>query len=131
LAGSQGPSAFKAEELQALSLLFTRLYAQGSNMGFVFFGSYCLLVGYLIFRSTFLPRVLGVLVALAGVAWLTSSISRLLSPELANRLSPYILPAGAVGEISLCLWLLIMGVNAHRWNAQASVASGWAAERTS
>ena len=82
----------------------------------VFFGFYCLLIGYLIFRSAFLPRILGVLMAMAGVGWLT-----FLSPTLANRLSPYIFGPGIVGEGALTLWLLAMGVNAERWNEQAGV----------
>jgi hypothetical protein len=83
----------------------------------VFFGFYCLLIGYLIFRSTFLPRILGVLMALAGLGWLT-----FLSPPLANYLSPYIFVPGLLGEGSLTLWLLVMGVNVQRWNEQASAA---------
>jgi hypothetical protein len=84
----------------------------------VFFGFYCLLIGYLIFRSTFLPRILGVLMAFAGLGWLT-----FLSPLLANYLSPYNLAPGILGEGSLTLWLLVMGVNAQRWKEQASAAA--------
>ena len=80
----------------------------------VFFGFYCLLIGYLIFRSTFLPRTLGVLLAIAGVGWLT-----FLSPTLANHLSPYIFAPGIIGEGALTLWLLAMGVSAARWNEQS------------
>jgi hypothetical protein len=82
----------------------------------VFFGFYCLLIGYLIFRSTFLPWILGVLMAIAVVGWLT-----FLSPTLANHLSPYIFAPGILGEGALTLWLLAMGVNAERWNEQAGV----------
>ena len=82
-----------------------------------FFGFYCLLIGFLIFRSTFLPRILGALMAIAGLAWLT-----FLSPPLANYLSPYNLALGALGEGSLMLWLLVMGVNVRRWKEQASAA---------
>ena len=71
-----------------------------------FFGIYCLLIGYLIFRSTFLPRILGVLMALGGVGWLT-----FLSPALANQLSPYNYAPGLFGEGSLTLWLLVCGVS--------------------
>jgi hypothetical protein len=71
-----------------------------------FFGVYCLLIGYLIFRSTFLPRTLGVLMAFAGVGWLT-----FLSPPLAKSLYPYNLAPGILGEGSLTLWLLVVGVN--------------------
>jgi hypothetical protein len=83
----------------------------------VFFGAYCLLIGYLIFRSTFLPRILGVLMALAGLSWLT-----FLSPALAGDLSPYNMVVGLVGEASLTLWLLVMGVNDQRWREQAGAA---------
>jgi hypothetical protein len=82
----------------------------------VFFGPFCLLVGYLIFRSTFLPRILGVLMAFAGLGWLT-----FLSPPLANYLSPYIQVLGVFAEGSLTLWLLVMGVNVAKWEEKASV----------
>src|SRR6266849_4206157 len=83
----------------------------------VFFGFYCLLIGYLIFRSTFLPRILGVMMAFAGLGWLT-----FLSTPLANHLSPYNLAPGLLGEGSLTLWLLVIGVNEQRWKEQASAA---------
>jgi len=82
----------------------------------VFFGPFCLLIGYLIFRSTFLPRILGVLMMLAGVGWLI-----FLSP-LASHLIPYLKVLGFVAELSLCLWLLVKGVNVERWKEQASAA---------
>src|SRR5208283_5049530 len=69
------------------------------------FGPYCLLIGYLVFRSTFLPRILGVLMAFAGVGWLI-----FLSP-LGHPLSTYLKVLGFVAEMSLMLWLLLMGVN--------------------
>jgi Domain of unknown function (DUF4386) len=83
----------------------------------VFFGCYCLLIGYLIFKSTFLPRILGVLMAIGGLGWLT-----FLSPSLADDLSPYIFAPGVLGEASLTLWLLVMGVNVQRWKEQATAA---------
>jgi uncharacterized protein DUF4386 len=83
----------------------------------VFFGFYCLLIGYLILRSTFLPRILGVLMALAGLGWLT-----FLSPPLADHLSPYIFAPGILGEGALTMWLLVIGVNVQRWKEQASPA---------
>jgi hypothetical protein len=81
----------------------------------VFFGFYCLLIGYLIFRSTFLPGTLGVLMAIGGLGWLT-----FLSPPLAKSLSPYNMFPGIFGEGVLTLWLLIFGLNVQRWNEQAS-----------
>ena len=117
LGGSQYLSVFKVEQLRALALMFLELNTQAGNICVVFFGVYCLLIGYLIFRSTFLPRLLGVLMALAGLGWLT-----FLSPPLANHLSPYNLVLGFLAELALMLWLLVRGVNVQRWKEQASAA---------
>jgi len=110
-------SVFTVEQLQALAYMFLRLGGQAGNIGLVFFALHCLLVGYLILRSTFLPRIVGVLMAFAGMGWLT-----LLWPPLANYLSPYNMIPGLLGEGSLTLWLLVMGVNVQRWKEQASAA---------
>lgn len=80
-----------------------------------FFGFYCLLIGYLIFRSAFLPRILGVLMAFGGLGWLT-----FFSPQLAKYLSPYNFVPGLLGEGVLTVWLLVAGVNAQRWIEQAA-----------
>ena len=107
-------SAFKGEQLQAAALLCLKLYVQSFNISLVLFALYDLLVGYLVFRSTFLPRILGVLLMLAGVGWLT-----FLWPPLATSLSSYILPLGALAEFLLMLWLLVKGVNTMRWQEKA------------
>jgi hypothetical protein len=117
LGGGQYLNVFKVEQLRALALLFLELNTQAGNICVVFFGVYCLLIGYLIFRSAFLPRILGALMALAGLGWLT-----FLSPPFANRLSPYNLVLGFLAELSLMLWLLVRGVNIQRWKEQASAA---------
>jgi hypothetical protein len=82
---------------------------------FFFFGLYCILIGYLIFMSTFLPRIFGVLMVLAGLGWLL-----FLSPSLANYFAIVIEALGILAEGSLMLWLLVMGVNEQRWKEQAS-----------
>ena len=94
-----------------------RFQPQGINIALGFHGVYCLLLGYLIHRSTFLPRILGVLLAFAGLGWLTY-----LSNPLVNRLSPYNLASGLLGDVSIYLWLLVMGVNVQRWKQQVSAA---------
>jgi hypothetical protein len=96
------------------------LHPRGEDIELVFVGLYCLLIGYLIFRSTFLPRVLGILMAFAGLGWLTS-----LSPALTNYLTPYNLAPGILGTGSLTLWLLVFGVDAQRWKERASAAGEW------
>lgn len=86
----------------------------------VFFGFYCLLLAYLIFRSTFLPKFLSALLTITGVGWLT-----FLSPDLGRNLfRPWLMVGGLAGEGSLTLWLLVFGVNAARWNEQSRRA-GW------
>jgi hypothetical protein len=118
LQGGRSLSAFTAEQLQALALMFLKLNAYAFNIDLVFFGLWCVLTGYLIFRSTFLPRILGVLLAISGLGYLT-----FLYPPLAHHLfMPYIAGASALGEIPLMLWLIVMGVNAQRWKEQASAA---------
>ena len=79
-----------------------------------FFGCYCLLIGYLILRSTFLPRILGALMAFGGLGWLT-----FISPALSGYLLPYNMAPGVLGESALTVWLLAVGINAQRWNEQA------------
>jgi len=79
----------------------------------VFFALYCLLIGYLILRSTFLPRILGVLMVFAGLGWLIYWI------PLANHLTTYLKALGFLAEAALMLWLLVMGVNEQRWKEQA------------
>ena len=75
---------------------------------FWFFGPYCVLLGYLIFRSTFLPRIIGILMALAGLGWL-------MFPSLAKPQSSYIQILGVLAEASLMSWLAVIGVNVPKW----------------
>jgi hypothetical protein len=86
----------------------------------LFFGPYCILLGYLIFRSTFLPRTLGVLMEFAGLGWLL-----FLLPLLAKYLSVYIMVLGVAAEGLLMLWLLVRGINVQRWKEQAGVRIGF------
>ena len=115
LKGTSSLSAFTPEQLQTLALVLLRLNAQAYDIGLVFFGLWCILIGYLIARSTFLPRTIGVLYALAGLGYLT-----LLWQPLAKYLYPYNLALAGPGEISLLLWLLVKGVNVPKWKEQAS-----------
>ena len=122
LGGVRHLTAFNREQLESLAYVFLQLQAIGFNIAVVFFAFYDLSIGYLLFRSSFLPRILGVLMAISGLCYLTNSLATFLSPRFANHLVPYIqLPSG-VAELSLCLWLLIIGVNVPRWDKQARAA---------
>jgi hypothetical protein len=114
LGGAHYLSAFNQEQLQALSLLLLKVNDRGAGMALAFFGFYAVLTGYLIIRSTFLPRILGVLSVIAGVGWLT-----FLYPPLGYRLFFYIAPFGLLGAVALILRLLVFGVNEQKWNAQS------------
>ena len=119
LEGGRYLSVFEAEQLQALAYMSLKLQAVGFSISLVFFGFYCLLTGYLVFRSTFLPLLLGVLLAIGGLCYLTNSFAYFLWPELASRLFPAILVPSGIAELSLSLWLISIGVNVQRWKEQA------------
>ena len=119
LKGTPFLTVFKPDQLQALALVSLNLYAQVFFVAMVFFGFHCFLIGYLICRSAFLPRVLGVLMAITGLGYLTHSFALFLSPALAAHLFPYLMALGLPGELSLTLWLLVLGVNIQRWKEQA------------
>jgi Domain of unknown function (DUF4386) len=121
IGNAQPLSAFTVEQLQALALLLLKLHAEGYTIGMVLFGSYNLLVGYLIFRSTFLPRILGLFLAISGLCYLINCFAIFLAPDFAAHLLPYILLPGG-SELLLALWLLVVGVNVQRWYEQASAA---------
>ncbi|HWS98650.1 MAG TPA: DUF4386 domain-containing protein [Pyrinomonadaceae bacterium] len=109
---------FEATQLQAQALMSLKMHARGYVISGVFFGSYMLLLGYLIFRSGFLPRILGWLMAAGGLSFLANSFASLLSPALVARL-PDIGMLGGIAELALSLWLIVMGVNAQRWEEKA------------
>lgn len=114
-------NALTAEQLQAVAYMFVRVNGYAFNTYLVFFGLWCVLIGFLILGSTFMPRILGVLLAISGLGWMMYLV-----PPLAIHLFiPYIAGASALGEIPLMLWLLIVGVNDQRWKGQASAAEEW------
>jgi Domain of unknown function (DUF4386) len=112
--------AFVPEQLYALASLSLKSHGHGFGLSLIFFGCFCLIIGYLIFRSGYLPRTIGVLMQIAGVCYLTNSFALVLSPALADRLFPAILIPAFIGEASLCLWLLVKGVNVEKWQEKAT-----------
>jgi len=119
LSGAPYLRAFDEQQLQSLAYLAIRLHAQGYLIALTFFGFYEVLLGYLIFRSTFFPRALGILIGLAGLAFLTNSFAVFLLPTLGNALNLYLIAVDGIGEIVLMLWLLVMGVNVRKWEERA------------
>ena len=117
--------AFEPEQLYALASLSVKSHGYGFGVALIFFGCVCLIDGYLIFRSGYFPKTIGVLMAIAGLSYLTNSFALILAPTFANRIFPAILVPAFVGEASLCLWLLVKGVNVPKWKEQASAAGEW------
>jgi len=117
LRGTASLSAFNHEQQQALALLLLKVNDQGAAMALAFFGFYALLTGYLMFRSAFLPRFLGLWSLIAGVGWLS-----FLYPPLGYYLFLYLAPFALLGAIALIVWLLAFGVNEQRWREQANAA---------
>src|SRR5213083_444847 len=107
--------AFAPEQLYAMTSLSLKSHGYGFGVSLLFFGCFCVIVGYLIFRSGYLPKTIGVLMQIAGVCYLTNSFALILSPAVANRIFPAILVPAFIGEASLCIWLLVKGVKVEKW----------------
>ena len=107
--------AFSPEQLQVLSYLAIKAHGYGFGIGLIFFGFACLVRGCLIFRSGYFPKLLGLLMLLAGLSYLTNSFALLLAPSVATLIFPGVLVPAFVGELSLCVWLIVKGVNMKQW----------------
>ena len=116
-------NAMDSHQLQSLSYMFIKLHGYGFGVGLIFFGLVCLVEGHLIFKSGFLPRVLGLLLQLAGLCYLTNSFAMLLAPDLANALFPFVLMPPLIAELSLGLWLVVKGVDVARWKQWSTVGT--------
>jgi len=111
---------FTPEQLSVMTQLSARLYSYGFGFSLIFFAGYCLVMGYLIFRSGYLPRALGVLLQIAGLCYLTNSFALLLAPNFESRVFPAILAPAFIGELSLALWLSLKGVDVAKWREKTS-----------
>ena len=108
--------AFTPEQLNALSYVSIRMDAFGFGFGLIFFGCACLVLGYLIVKSGYFPKILGVMMQIAGICYLTNSFALILSPAFAKMIFPAVLLPSFIAELSLCLWLLFKGVDVARWH---------------
>jgi hypothetical protein len=108
-------NAFTPEQLNAMAMLTVPSHTVGFGIALIFFGIECVVLGYLISRSGYMPRWVGLLMQIAGVCYVINSFALLLSPPLASRLFPAILLPSLIAELSLALWLLVRGVRAEKW----------------
>lgn len=111
--GADFLAVFEKSQLDALTLLFLRMHGQGMLFAQIFWGLWLFPFGILVIRSGFIPRVLGVLVIIAGSAYLVNSLVSLLLPRYAHLVSQYAMIFEA-GELPMVLWLLIWGAKAQR-----------------
>ena len=114
-AATAAPAA--ANQLQTIAQFFLRDAAE-FKVGMVFFGHHVASIGYLILRSTFLPRIIGGVLVAGGSSYIISSFASFVAPAVGARLSPLVIPIAILGEGSLTLWLLFKGVNAEKYSSQ-------------
>lgn len=108
-------------QLYAQTYLSLKLHDIGFGVGLIFFGFTCLVNGYLIFRSGYLPKAIGVLMQIAGLCYLVNNFTLLLAPNIANSLFPVSMLPCLVAELSFCLWLIVKGVNVTKWEERSNV----------
>jgi len=123
LGGSSHLTSFSAAQLQSLSYLAIKAHTYGFAVGLIFFGVACVLRGYLLFKSGYVPKILGVLMLLAGLSYLINSFTLLLAPSFAAVLSPGILLPAFVGELSFSLWMIVKGIDLAPWKLRIDGAS--------
>lgn len=110
-------SAFTPGQLQAMTALAMKAHLLGFGIALLLFGPFFLVTGYLIFRSGYFPKAIGVLYQLAGLAYMFNGFGLVLAPQFAGRLFMIMGAPVFIGETSFALWLLIKGVRIERWRA--------------
>ena len=113
--------AFEPRQLQSLANLALESHDLVFNIALIFFGFACLVEGYLLYKSGYFPKFIGILMQLAGACYLVSCFAALFAPALSNLITPLILLPSLIGELSYCLWLLIKGVDVGKWNERLTV----------
>jgi len=119
LGGAKYLSVFDPKQLEALAFFSLRMNYTVETIAVVFFGLNTLITGYLVLRSNFLPRALGVVSVVGGLGWMIY-----LYEPLAHRLEAYIVGVGVIGALATVLWLLVKGVDEQRWKERAHAGSG-------
>ncbi len=121
LRGGTGLSAFNADQLQALALQNLKVHGAALNVGMVFFGIYCVLLGILIYQAGYLPKAIGVLLVVGGACDFMNEIVGFVAPSIAVWLPEWVQLPGFVAELSLTVWLIVVGVNVDNWRRRVSL----------
>ena len=112
--GQEYLSVFTTDQLNALALQSLEAHAAGYTLTGIFFGAWCLVIGYLAYKSGFFPKIVGILMMLACVTHWSEVTITFMFPDLLSSTLQTITSTTAIGEIIFCLWLLIMGGQVHR-----------------
>ena len=115
LSGADYLTAFTVDQLQTLVPLFLDLHEHGINIAGIFWGLWLFPLGYLVFKSGFLPRILGILLMIGCFGYLIESFAAFLLPNYEVEIALFTF----WGEVLLPLWLLIKGVNVEQWKKRA------------
>jgi len=122
LGGADYLKTFSPDQLNTLAYVSLRMYVYGGGLFFAFGGVGSILLGYLIFRSGYLPKILGALMALGGLGFVIRSFALALVPASASLGVILLLPTG-LAMLSLTGWLLVRGVDVPKWGARAAAAA--------
>jgi uncharacterized protein DUF4386 len=123
VSGADFLSVFETRQLDALVLIFLRLHGQGIVVAQIFWGLWLFPYGILVIRSGFIPRLMGILLMIAGFGYSASSFTSLLLPRYAHLVGHFAMVLG-IGELPMLLWLLIWGVKVQPSGAPASSSAG-------
>jgi len=123
LAGTSYLNAFDPHQLQAFAYLCLRVYNYGFGISLVFFGCCLFLYGYLVCRSGYFPKWLGVFLMIGSLCYLINSFALVVAPTFEGTIFPAILLPAGLSELTFALWLLVMGVNVPKWQEKATVLS--------
>lgn len=113
---------FAPEQLYALANLSMSAHVNGASNSMLLYGPFCLVTGYLIFKSGYFPKIIGVLYVIAGLSYMTNNLSTILAPAFANQIHGVLAFFELIGEMSVCLWLLVKGVNLEKWKIRTGAA---------
>lgn len=125
LEGADYLKTFSPDQVNSLSLLSLKLYGYGAGIFMVFYGIVSILRGYLIFQSGYLPKFLGILLALSGAGFVIRNFVLVLAPAHASDflLSDFLLLPTPLAVVALTLWLLVKGVNIAKWEEKTSISN--------
>ncbi len=119
LNGDRCFAALATDPLNAMVLLFMNINAFVIMIWGLIFGFHLLLLGYLVYRSGFLPKILGVLIFIASVGYLSQSYGHILLPQYDGILATIVVVLSVPGELAFALWLLVKGIDGKRWEERA------------